>query len=86
MGQAAQVSAYVHAFGLVLAVALLSCSFCATAAHSSPAGDGQLPEESSSAVTNPLNPCGHFDTWDTIDAGNEHQPCYGAEGEVLFCW
>lgn len=30
--------------------------------------------------------CGYYDTNDMRDAGLAHQPCYGSDGSIQFCW
>lgn len=30
--------------------------------------------------------CGYFDSSDAYDPGVLHQPCYGPDNTVLFCW
>lgn len=33
-----------------------------------------------------LGACGYFDYNDPTDAGLAHQPCYGPDNTIQFCW
>lgn len=43
----------------------------------------QQTEESSGLLP---NHCGYFEATDPLNGGIPHQPCYGPDGTVRFCW